>query len=579
MLKKLLQILSIFILFPHAICAQYNKSCFKLDTGATTIPFTLLAYRDTIYDLSLGNKISGMSISGEVSLNNNKDSYARVILQDVSNYEYLVYESYPMLLDSLSAQFQNTAIETVMLDAVIPKSLKIELKNACVRLEQLHFIEGTKCRSTKEMADCQKEQSQFVAELLNDNLIKRNKTWRAGTTSVSRKSYEEKKSMFGGAFPQLYGFDYYVGGVFVMPDDIERSTQGNTSSNQYVEEWDWRNRHGKNWLTPVEDQGDCGSCWAFAAAGTVEPYINLYYNRLINYNLSKQEIVSCSTTNGCDGGHSSTGLVYIRDHGIVLDSCFHYQEANGDCNDKCTNPSERIYIQYRRYIFPNENSFKDRLFVAPIILSLKKWHHDVVLVGYKVLKNGDTYYNGNSNTVPITISASSHPEMIGRTAWTIKNSWNNDWGNSGYGYIMVNDTNVFISNYADGKITSMIYSDDDIICEDADGDGYYFWGVGEKPARCPDWIPNIPDGNDADPSCGSLDSYGFLEPLNPDSIPTLVFSNDTVFTTSQSVYSNIRIQQGATVTVKSILNMFGHSTITIDNGGKLIVDSGVITNA
>ena len=36
-----------------------------------------------------------------------------------------------------------------------------------------------------------------------------------------------------------------------------------------------------------------------------------------------------------------------------------------------------------------------------------------------------------------------------------------------------------------GKITSMQYTDNDVVCEDADGDGYYFWGVGEKPVYCP----------------------------------------------------------------------------------------------
>jgi len=205
-----------------------------------------------------------------------------------------------------------------------------------------------KKRNREESVNIQDKQRRYIIDRLNTNLRARHIPWEAGLTSVARMTYDEKKALFGGKMPNLGGFEYYVGGIFVMPDkneskDITKASL-NSTLDPYVQEWDWRNQHGKNWISPVKDQGSCGSCWAFATIGTLESYINLYYNRLLNYNLSEQELVSCSTSNGCGGGSIENALTYIEQNGIVLESCFSYSATNGTCSDKCTNPDEIISL-------------------------------------------------------------------------------------------------------------------------------------------------------------------------------------------------------------------------------------------
>ena len=130
----------------------------------------------------------------------------------------------------------------------------------------------------------------------------------------------------------------------------------------------------------------------------------------------------------------------------------------------------------------------------------------------------------------------------------------------------------------------MNYSDDDIVCEDADGDGYYFWGLGNKPSWCPVWVPNIKDGDDSDCTKGimyydSPNIIGSLETLNPDGSSTLQIIGNTTYCTRQSAYTHIRINSNSTLTVEDVLNLFGRVTVTIDSGGELVIDGGVITNA
>jgi PKD repeat protein len=134
----------------------------------------------------------------------------------------------------------------------------------------------------------------------------------------------------------------------------------------------------------------------------------------------------------------------------------------------------------------------------------------MVLTGYKVVEEGDRFYYGGTSTYWITIEAGN--PLIGKTVWIYKNSWGPGFGDVGYVYVETPITNIGSTYAIQTPITSLVQGYD-VVCEDKDGDGYFWWGLGEKPETCD--CPDQPDGDDSDPTLGPLDEYGNCIKLTP----------------------------------------------------------------
>ena len=569
------------LFLPQLAFAQYDARCFSLDKTADTKQVTIrqTITKDAEIPFGVRTPISGLSVSGRVMFENDDDSYVRVIMKDNYNYEHLVYENYPLLADGMSVDFKNIAIETKQLNGITPSRVRIELKNATLILESLGYVgSGTTARTFENEKVLQKEQSQHIVDRLNENLSKHNKTWRAGMTSLAEKSFEEKKVIFGGKLPQLYGFEYYAGGIFVMPGALkseEHAITRSITSDPYVSEWDWRNRHGKNWMTPAKDYLNCYTCWAFAAVGVVEPYMSLYYNRSINPNLSEQEIITCTNV-GCNGGYESVAFNYIKNNGIVNELCFPYEGAGKNCTtDKCDEPDTLVFINDYDNVSCNKNTIKQALFKNPLTIAVGPWSHSMVIAGYKTIEMGDMIYLGNQSGFNYIIIDANYQSYIGKTAWLLKNCWGPLWGSNGYGYVIVDDSNIWRVQTPTGNLTCNILNNNDIVCSDADGDGYYFWGLGPKPSHCPSWSPDTPDGDDSDINYGPLDTYGNLQPLPAG----VTIKTPTTYASNTTTSSRIGIVNGGKLTITGTITLTGNGKIRVCEGGILEINGGTLQDA
>eukprot|EP01084_Bolivina_argentea_P300423 518022_1 len=110
---------------------------------------------------------------------------------------------------------------------------------------------------------------------------------------------------------------------------------------------DWTNVDGKSYVTPVKNQGQCGSCWAFSATGAIEAN-SAIKNKVTGSaitTLSEQQLVDCSTAqgnHGCNGGLMDYAFTYVqKEGGLCSESEYAYTAKNGQC--KATTCGTKYY--------------------------------------------------------------------------------------------------------------------------------------------------------------------------------------------------------------------------------------------
>lgn len=232
-----------------------------------------------------------------------------------------------------------------------------------------------------------------------------------GHNEFSHLSKEEMKA-------QLFGFEMPRGYL-----ETRRTAQNASLVVQNVEapeSIDWVEKGG---VTPIKNQGKCGSCWAFSTTGAVEGATFVASGILPN--LSEQELVDCDDNGdmGCDGGLMDHAFQWIEQHGICSENEYTYKGKEAVCRE-C---KQVVKVTGFQDVQPNnEGALKTAVAQQPVSVAVQANLPEFLFYKSGILSSscGTDLDHG--------VLIVGYGEENGQKYWKIKNSWGESWGEKGY---------------------------------------------------------------------------------------------------------------------------------------------------
>jgi C1A family cysteine protease len=300
-------------------------------------------------------------------------------------------------------------------------------------------------------------------EQINQAIKARGAKWHADKTSVSELTEKEKQMRLGA----MEEGDFFVEASSSTLTAPIPQTEGLSST------LDWRNAGGISYVSPVRDQGACGSCWAFATTAGLESQVMIAGGGMA-IDLSEQILVSCSGMGSCSGGSSASASTYIRDVGLPLESCFAYTASNNICSNACLNWQDSTYSISSWHRAGGSTSAVDSLRNAiyaygPVVATMYVYND------FYSYRSGVYSYTAGSYVGAHAVLVVGYDDV--QQAFIVKNSWGSGWGEAGYFMIAYSEVGG-TSNFA---YSTMVY------------DGY---GTPPVPDPAPGPAPTpVPDPN------------------------------------------------------------------------------------
>ncbi len=252
-------------------------------------------------------------------------------------------------------------------------------------------------------------------EALQGALATSSATWMAAPNWVTELSFAEKQALCGTSTE--------------MPDPTAATLLILPRPSELPPVLDWRANNG-NWVTPVRDQGACGSCWAFSAVAQIESWWMIHHNAPSPpLDLSEQFVLSCAGVGTCSGGDIGGVLSFARTTGIPSEKCLPYRADDKiPCANACPNwAAEAVRVPGWEYITFEEaltENIKAAVFRHPVSAHFTVYEDFTAYAGgvYEHLSGKELGGHG------ILIVGWNDYEQ----SWICKNSWTQNWGDRGF---------------------------------------------------------------------------------------------------------------------------------------------------
>lgn len=260
--------------------------------------------------------------------------------------------------------------------------------------------------------------------------------WKADETSVSRLDPQELKKKMGTILDKI------------PPGKDNNKPEGNkppppplppTPDPSLPKYYNWDipayNKLGGDYVTPIKDQGNCGSCWAFGSVAALES-IYLITNGGLTINLSEQDPVSCCVycwgkpdERGCGGGYMEYAYNYLHDPGTRTEDCFPYVSGEAGYVPLCEESKcdYRVNITKWTEVPHDLRALQNAVYYQPVPAAFHVYRD------FLYYKEGVYKHVNRGNPNPVGGHAIC---IVGwdnyNNCFIVKNSWGSSWGESGY---------------------------------------------------------------------------------------------------------------------------------------------------
>ncbi|EGG15279.1 cysteine protease [Cavenderia fasciculata] len=262
-------------------------------------------------------------------------------------------------------------------------------------------------------------------DTLNANAAASGSDTKFGVNEFADLSVQEFRKFYMNAVPASVPSDAQVAG------DYSDETLASIPSS-----FDWRT---KGAVTPVKNQGQCGSCWSFSTTGNVEGQWFLAGNTLTG--LSEQNLVDCdhhcmtydgqqSCDDGCNGGLQPNAFQYIIGNGgIDTETSYPYLAV---AQDKCQFKASNIGAKISNWQMLSTNETQIAAYLAlngPVSIAADAAEWQFYIGGVFDLPCGKALDHGI-----LIVGYDTETNIFGHAKpyWWVKNSWGASWGEQGY---------------------------------------------------------------------------------------------------------------------------------------------------